>query len=112
MLWISSLKTRVHLGENFQTDRQNFSNTSIRCGHGGETGRRSRQYTVPEVDTQHLHRMQGRKKHAYLDDVRADLLSLSDSTHVATFQLGRENGEGPMTCFPCRRTVNHALTHM
>jgi hypothetical protein len=71
---------------------------------------------VPEVDTQNLHLTAEPKEAKLYFQTMYELIYLaflSDSTRVATFQLGRENGEGPHDLLS--RAVGlggaHGLTH-
>jgi len=71
---------------------------------------------VPKVDTQNLHLEAEPKEAKLYFQTMYELIYLaflSDSTRVATFQLGRENGEGPHDLLS--RAVGlggaHGLTH-
>ncbi len=71
---------------------------------------------VPEVDTQHLHLDAGPEEARLYFQTMYELIYLSffsDSTRVATFQLGRENGEGPHDLLSKAVDLGkaHALTH-
>ncbi|MEC8784210.1 MAG: DUF1552 domain-containing protein [Planctomycetota bacterium] len=71
---------------------------------------------IPEVDTQHLVLEAGPEEARLYFQTMYELIYLSflsDSTRVATFQLGRENGEGPHDLLSKAVDLGkaHALTH-
>ena len=71
---------------------------------------------VPEVDTRHLHLDADPKEARLYFQTMYELIYLaflSDSTRVATFQLGRENGEGPHDLLSKAVGLGnaHGLTH-
>jgi hypothetical protein len=71
---------------------------------------------VPQVDTQHLHLDADPKEARLYFQTMYELIYLSflsDSTRVATFQLGRENGEGPHDLLSKAVGLGnaHGLTH-
>ena len=71
---------------------------------------------IPEVDTQHLHLDAGPEEARLYFQTMYELIYLSflsDSTRVATFQLGRENGEGPHDLLAKAVDLGgaHGLTH-
>jgi len=71
---------------------------------------------VPQVDTQHLHLDAGPEEARLYFETMYELIYLSflsDSTRVATFQLGRENGEGPHDLLSKAVDLGgaHGLTH-
>ena len=71
---------------------------------------------VPEVDTQRLHLDAGPEEARLYFQTMYELIYLSffsDSTRVATFQLGRENGEGPHDLLSKAVDLGmaHGLTH-
>ncbi len=71
---------------------------------------------VPQVDTQNLHLDAEPKEARLYFQTMYELIYLaflSDSTRAATFQLGRENGEGPHDLLSLAVGLNgaHGLTH-
>ena len=71
---------------------------------------------IPEVDTRNLHLDAEPKEARLYFQTMYELIYLaflSDSTRVATFQLGRENGEGPHDLLSKAVGLGgaHALTH-
>ena len=71
---------------------------------------------MPKVDTQHLHLDADPKEARLYFQTMYELIYLSflsDSTRVATFQLGRENGEGPHDLLSKAVGLGaaHGLTH-
>ncbi|MED5285197.1 MAG: DUF1552 domain-containing protein [Planctomycetota bacterium] len=71
---------------------------------------------IPEVDTKHLVLEAGPEEARLYFQTMYELIYLSflsDSTRVATFQLGRENGEGPHDLLSKAVDLGkaHALTH-
>jgi hypothetical protein len=71
---------------------------------------------VPQVDTAHLHLDAEPKEAKLYFQTMYELIYLaflSDSTRVATFQLGRENGEGPhdLLSMAVGLPGAHGLTH-
>lgn len=71
---------------------------------------------IPKVDTQHLHLDAEPKEARLYFQTMYELIYLaflSDSTRVATFQLGRENGEGPHDLLSLAVGLGgaHGLTH-
>jgi hypothetical protein len=71
---------------------------------------------IPEVDTQNLHLDSDPKEARLYFQTMYELIYLaflSDSTRVATFQLGRENGEGPHDLLSKAVGLGnaHGLTH-
>lgn len=71
---------------------------------------------IPEVDTKNLHLNAEPKEARLYFQTMYELIYLaflSDSTRVATFQLGRENGEGPHDLLSKAVGLGgaHALTH-
>jgi hypothetical protein len=71
---------------------------------------------IPEVDTQNLHLDADPKEARLYFQTMYELIYLaflSDSTRVATFQLGRENGEGPHDLLSKAVGLGaaHGLTH-
>jgi hypothetical protein len=71
---------------------------------------------IPKVDTQHLELDAGPEEARLYFQTMYELIYLSffsDSTRVATFQLGRENGEGPHDLLSKAVDLGnaHGLTH-
>ena len=71
---------------------------------------------IPQVDTRNLHLEAEPKEARLYFQTMYELIYLaflSDSTRVATFQLGRENGEGPHDLLSLAVGLNgaHGLTH-
>ena len=71
---------------------------------------------IPQVDTSNLHLEAEPKEARLYFQTMYELIYLaflSDSTRVATFQLGRENGEGPHDLLSLAVGLNgaHGLTH-
>jgi hypothetical protein len=71
---------------------------------------------IPEVDVRNLHLEAEPKEARLYFQTMYELIYLaflSDSTRVATFQLGRENGEGPHDLLSLAVGMNgaHGLTH-
>ena len=71
---------------------------------------------LPEVDSSHLHLEAGPKEAKEYFQTMYDLIYLaflSDSTRIATFQLGRENGGGPHDLLSKAVDLGnaHGLTH-